>query len=132
MSTTSKEAWRKKIAAPAATGDCYQAAGRYMMDHGIVGGEDIRLVHGEVRGQGPIEGIRFGHAWIEQGDTVIDVANGKVSQLPKALYYAFGGIYPDLPPFKPNIHVYTPEEAREKILEYKHWGPWDLKTSSGL
>lgn len=126
-----KEAWLK-TSVPAATGDCYEAAGKYMMDRGIIGGEDLVLVHGEVRGQGPIAGIRYGHAWIEDGETVIDVSNGRNLRMPRQIYYALGGVYPDEPPFEPNIHIYTPEEARVKILDYKHWGPWDLVTSSGM
>ena len=57
-------------------GDCYQAAGRYMMDHCLAGDDcDLILVHGEVAGQGPIEGLTFGHAWVLDRGMVIDKAN---------------------------------------------------------
>lgn len=114
-----------------ATGDCYEAAGRYVVDHAIMGKErHLLLVHGEVEQQ--VEPwLRYGHAWVEDGETVIDVSNGRDIRMPKMLYYAFGKVYPNYPPFKPNLHVYTVEEMRKKILQYEHWGPWDLKTSSG-
>lgn len=120
---------RKKKPLPPATGDCYEAAGKYLMDHKEV--EGIFLVHGEVEGQGPLAGIRFGHAWIEQGEECIEVSMGRFEVLPKFLYYALGQIHGHFPPWEPNIHRYTPEEAVKKILKYKHWGPWDLVTSTG-
>lgn len=63
-------------------GDCYEAAAHYLLDHVLGIGvtnpnHGLRLVHGEVAGQGPLEGKTFGHAWIEDGDTVIDTSNGK-------------------------------------------------------
>ena len=54
---------RRKTRTPTTRGDCYEAAGKYMMgsclrnpDCGLI------LVHGEVSGQGPLEGITYGHA----------------------------------------------------------------------
>ena len=108
-------------------GDCYDANGRYFIDNALFPNEDpnLRLVHGEVQGQGPLEGTGYGHCWVEDGGTVIDVSNGRNLRMPKAAYYAMGRI-------GDNTHVYTPEQARKKLLQFKHWGPWDLKTSSGL
>jgi hypothetical protein len=99
-------------------GDCYQAAGKYMMDHGI--GGNLVLVHGEVLGQGPLEGVRFGHAWIEKGSDVLDVSNGKMLTIPKGLYYAIGDI-------KRTVR-YTHKEFLKRVLDTEHWGPWDLVT----
>ena len=106
-------------------GDCYEAAGEYMMRFLFGGGEDILLVHGEVTGQGPLEGLKYGHAWVEKGDTVIDLSNGRNLRMPKALYYQLGRI-------GSNVHKYTMAEFRRKVSRHKHWGPWDLKTESGL
>ena len=124
----------------AATGDCYEASFNWIYDNCLSfaatrkGDSGIYLVHGEVRGSpgSPIEGIRYGHAWIEDGEQVHDVANGKSVTLPKMVYYGLGGVYPDRPPFKPNLHHYTPEEARRMILQFGHYGPWELETESGL
>jgi len=127
-------------------GDCYEAAGKYIMDMCNDSGCHSTLVHGEVAGQGPLAGVRYGHAWVEDGNTVIDKSNGRDLEMPKAIYYAIGQIAsPDMSKWGTpegmqdpelfsggNLHKYTWEEAREKILEYGHWGPWDLKTSTGL
>ena len=109
-----------------ATGDCYEAAAKYIVDKVLAfwakdPKPDLLLVHGEVAGQGPLEGRTLGHAWVEEGDTVIDVSNGRDIRMPKELYYAIGGIDEI-----GNTRVYTPEEARRKILEHKTYGPWDL------
>ena len=112
-----------------AGGDCYQAAGRYMMDNCLEVDrcDELILVHGEVAGQGPLEGLTFGHAWVLDGGMVIDKANGRDLQVPQVLYYAIGQI-----DYIGNTIEYTWEEARKHILEYEHWGPWGLETESGL
>jgi len=84
--------------------------------------DNLILVHGEVTGLGPIAGIKYGHAWIEDGDTVIDTAGGKDIRMSKILYYALGNID------ESKVFKYKPEEFRKKVLEYEHWGPWDLQT----
>jgi hypothetical protein len=112
----------RKIFSNEATGDCYQAAAQHLMKETIFAGNpnsDLRLVHGEVSGQGPLKGRTFGHAWIENGDSVIDRSNGQNIQMPKDAYYLLGKIS--------NYHVYTPEEARDKMMEHGHYGPWDLQ-----
>ena len=98
-------------------GDCYVAAGRYIMDNH---NPKLVLVHGIVTGQGDIAGIQFGHAWVEDGDMVIDTSNGRDIQLPKQLYYALGNIE--------TTKRYTMEKAMEKMLKIGHYGPWDLKS----
>ena len=134
------------ISASNSGGDCYEAAGKYMMDQCMNNDCNLILVHGEVGGQGALSGTRYGHAWVEQGGTIIDKSNGRNLQMPKAIYYAIGAIAsPDMSKWGTpgslddpdlfsggNLHKYTWEEAREKIIESGHWGPWDLVTSSGL
>ena len=111
-------------------GDCYEAAGKYMMDECTFGGVDscgLVLVHGEVMGQGPIAGIPYGHAWLLDGATVLDKSNGRDIKMSQMIYYALGQI-----DNIDNVIEYSWEEARTKILDYGHWGPWDLETESGL
>ena len=111
-------------------GDCYEAAGKFIMEECMLGGVDdcqYILVHGEVMGQGPIAGIPFGHAWVLDGSTVIDRSNGRDISMPAQLYYAIGQI-----DRIDNVIEYPWEEARTKILDYGQWGPWDLETESGL
>ena len=107
-----------------ATGDCYEAAGRYIMDNYD---PNLRLVHGEVAGQGPLEGTTFGHAWILDGDMVIDRSNGRDIRVPKVVYYAMGAVDQIN-----NVHEYTQKQALQQMVRHEHFGPWDLKTRSGL
>lgn len=104
-------------------GDCYESAARHLLTSGAFREPDspLRLVHGEVAGQGPLQGKTFGHAWIEDGDDVIDNSNGNNIRMPKNLYYQVGKINQ-----LNNFHVYTPEEARDKLLSTQIYGPWDL------
>ena len=113
-----------------ANGDCFEAAGKYVMDKcgfGSADGCQLILVHGEVAGQGPLEGVTFGHAWVLDSGTVIDRSNGRNVQMPQPVYYALGRV-----DNIGNTVEYTWEEARKNILLYEHWGPWDLETESGL
>jgi uncharacterized membrane protein (UPF0127 family) len=118
----------QKQEVPEARGDCYESAGQYMMGQCSLGNDDcdLVLVHGEVMGQGPVEGIPFGHAWVEKGGVVIDKSNGRDLQIPASFYYSIGKI-----DYLDNVIKYPWSEARSKIMEYQHWGPWDLETSSG-
>jgi hypothetical protein len=100
-------------------GDCYEASGRQILDNQYKD-KDLVLVHGIVTGQGAIEGIQFGHAWVEKGNTVIDKSNGRSIELPKAVYYALGKIK--------KTKRYTVAEAVKKMLDTGHFGPWDLKS----
>jgi len=112
----------------AGIGDCYEAAGKLVMDRGILGPDKkLILVHGEVMGQGPLEGVQFGHAWVLDGSTVLDYSNNRRLEQPKSVYYAIGRILEI-----GNWHHYTVNQMRKKILQYQHWGPWDLETSTGL
>ena len=115
---------RKPQSKPQANGDCYEAAGKYILAHPNDG---LILVHAEVMGQGKLDGISFGHAFIVDGENVIDKSNGRNIQMPKSLYFAIGQIY-DLD----NFYQYDYKAAQKKILDLSQWGPWDLQTRSGL
>ena len=112
---------------PPITGDCYEAAANYMANNCLINPDcGLILVHGEVAGQGPLEGMTYGHAWVLKGSVVVDKSNGRNLALPKQIYYAIGGIDQI-----GNVHTYTWIDARKKILEFEHYGPWDLVTESG-
>lgn len=132
----------RKTRKQTALGDCYEAAGKYILGlshlHMGIGGEaagdaaaaqGLILVHAEVMGQGPLEGTTFGHGFVvdTETDMVIDKSNGRDIKLPRSLYYAIGQIEEI-----GNYYEYTPQEMMENMIKYKHYGPWDLKTSSGL
>ena len=103
-----------------AKGDCYEAAFKYIMEKSLFGPENrLVLVHGTPLGQGPIEGLRFGHAWVEDGNTVIDRSNGGNTHMPKRDYYELGNIDPK------DSYRYSWSEAREMASKFKHYGPWE-------
>ena len=119
----------------ATDGNCYESAASYIMDnvlmkrfgqpeepHGST--SDTVLVHAEVTGQGHIEGLKYGHAWVEVGGIVIDNSNGNNIKLPIDVYYRLGQV-------GSNIYKYTPEETRRWILDSETYGPWELETESG-
>jgi len=98
-------------------GDCFESAAKYVIDNAIFKKNKLVLVHGQVAGQGPLEGIRFGHAWVEKGSTV---ANGKHIELSKSFYYALGKVG--------KTFRYTPKEVREMLLKHETYGPWEPNT----
>ena len=118
-------------------GDCYKTAGDFVLDSKLLGktrtnqmkfvGEPY-VVHAEVTGQGEISGLKYGHAWVEDDVLVYDYSNGRKLEIPKNFYYAVGKIKTT----KPRYFKYTFEQARKKMLDSGHYGPWDLKTESGL
>jgi ribosomal protein S18 acetylase RimI-like enzyme len=121
-----KEKPSKKTSATEKLGDCYEAAAHYLMDHALGMGvkepnNNLRIVHGEVAMQGQHTGKTMGHAWIEDGDTVIDQSNGRDIRLPKNVYYNLGKINQ-----LNNFHSYAPEEARKHLIDFQHYGPWHL------
>jgi len=105
------------------SGDCFDVAGRLIMDM-----PDGTLVHACVNGQGPLEGIRMGHAWVERGNVVVDHSNGKHREIPKELYYSIGGVRQE-----PGQYVsYSSREAMQMMLSTEHFGPWvDLDCKLG-
>ena len=108
-------------------GDCYEAAGKFFIDNSMHGNSRMLLVHGEVAGQGALKGTNFGHAWVEHNGMVIDKSNGRDIEIPISVYYALGRI-----DRIGNVYKYTWDQASKKIESTGHWGPWDLKTSTGL
>jgi hypothetical protein len=110
-----------------ALGDCYQAAFEYMMDRCLYEEANYILVHAEVAGRGPLEGLTFGHAFLLNDELVIDPSNGRIVEMPRQLYYFLGCIDQIN-----NLHNYSWKDAKKKVLQFKHYGPWDLVTSTDL
>lgn len=111
-----------------AKGNCYESALHLMYRLCTDGNPDqYRLVHAEIIGQGPIEGVPHGHAFVVDiiEDIVYDESNGRDLRMDTGVYEALARI-------TGNVHVYTWDEAVEKSFESCHYGPWDLVTSTGL
>lgn len=118
-------------------GNCYEVAGNIAMDNKMP--KSLRnkstnfngtpfVVHAQVTGQGAIDNVKYGHAWVEDDVFVYDFSNGRELIIPKELYYYIGQIEMK----KPIYYKYPFDVAVEKMLTSKHYGPWELKTESGL
>ncbi len=95
-------------------GDCYVVAYREQQKS-----RDAILVHGLVNGQGKLKGIKYNHAWVEIGDTVIDrtIQSESMQEMPKLAYYALGDIK--------TTYKYSFMEVIERSLETETYGPWE-------
>jgi hypothetical protein len=114
-----------------ATGDCYEAALLFLMNDlgGIFNDLDgYKLVHAEILGQGPIEGLHHGHAWVEFKGKAFDKSNGRNLVMDAKKYREMARVKEA----GNNVHEYTWPEAKRKCVETGIYGPWDLKTSTGL
>jgi 8-oxo-dGTP pyrophosphatase MutT (NUDIX family) len=109
-------------------GDCYMIAAKLLIENNYTKKISFigtpYLVHGEVTGQGVIEGVKYGHAWVEDDVFVYDYSNGRELAIPKDLYYRIGQIVKK----KGKYQKYTREQARKKMLSSGHYGCWDLDT----
>ena len=105
----------------AGTGDCFSTANRL-----ATANMDYDVVHALVYGQGKLKGRRFGHAWCEKGNMVIDKSNGNDIYMTRSAYYAIAGVRKK----EPGAYVrYTSTQAMIKMIKNKHHGPWDLNLS---
>lgn len=96
-------------------GDCYVAAIDLMC---MIPRElEPRLVHATVTGQGPIAGVRFGHAWVEIGQVAFDFSNGREIAMRAGRYREIGEAS--------DVREYTRTEAAEHIRRTEHAGPWE-------
>jgi len=109
-------------------GDCFEAAGKTMLDYQPFSDKGMKLVHAFVSGQGSLNGVRYEHAWNELGDEVIDNSNGRKIRMPKMVYYAIGNINPNNPE---EYRMYDMAGLRKMATRFKHWGPWELRGSPG-
>jgi len=113
---------------PEANGDCYVVAAKILIENNYTKKISFigtpYLVHAEVTGQGEIEGLRYGHAWVEDDFFVYDYSNGREIVFPKELYYRIGEVVNQKGKYK----KYTKEQARKKMFSSGHYGCWDLET----
>lgn len=111
-------------------GDCYESAinamvhckWKHLMDSLPKGRAGWRLVHTLCRGGGPIEGIRFGHAFLinRRYELVLDLANGRGGLIPAERYYELGDIRPGTFP----CYEYSFRKMQEMMVKHETYGPW--------
>ena len=94
-------------------GDCFVVSlNKFMTDP-----KRYTLVHGIVTGQGAISGLQYCHAWVEDGDTVIDMTLPEsMREFPKVAYYAVGNIK--------TTKRYDYRQVLENVCKYETYGPW--------
>jgi uncharacterized radical SAM superfamily protein len=101
-------------------GTCFPDAYHYFIENQSKD-KNLRLVHTIVNGQGPLEGIKFNHAFLVSKNKVIDPSQPKRKEFPKDLYFAVGGIDP-----KGKLYFeYSFEDTLEKVQESGTYGPWE-------
>ena len=111
-------------------GNCMEAAANLMLRYNspffgkqLKANNDTFLVHSLVHGQGECAGLRFSHAWVEDGSIVIDKSNGNDIRMEAKIYYAIGGVNKT----QKGAYVrYSFNEMKRKLNKTKHYGPWDL------
>tara|TARA_R110001592_G_scaffold77955_3_gene234251 strand:- start:1030 stop:2199 length:1170 start_codon:yes stop_codon:yes gene_type:complete len=112
-------------------GDCYEANGMIFRD---IKSPTARLIHADITPRiGAMAGRTYGHAWIEDGDKLVDHSTGssimdlikgfddmpeefagKVSS--KSIFYGLAD--------PKNIKSYDLKQMSKMITKHKHWGPW--------
>ena len=112
-------------------GDCYEANGMIFRDNTS---PTARLVHATITPRmGKMAGRTYGHAWIEDGNKLIDHTTGssimdlisgfddvpekfagKVSS--KSVFYGMAD--------PKNIKKYDTKTFSDMVRKHKHWGPW--------
>tara|TARA_B110000914_G_C15295466_1_gene368585 strand:+ start:81 stop:482 length:402 start_codon:yes stop_codon:yes gene_type:complete len=97
-------------------GSCYRTAYTYVSNEYVKDRKTkVLLIHANVVGDGGnVIGHQYGHAFVLDGDTVIDTeANIK---MPYEKYVDLGNVTDEI--------IYTALEAMQYALGSKHYGPW--------
>ena len=101
-------------------GDCYEAAFNWILSLDPDLAQNAKLCHGMVTGQGVLLGKKFGHAWGELGDVVIDNSNRKQLVMRKEKYYELGKID------ESKLFCYPGFKSIGRASKAGHYGPWDM------
>lgn len=91
---------------PGEPGDCFRNAYRYIGEHG---GD---VVHGKITNA---EGKEIDHAWVENGEQVIDPTAG--TQTTKEEYYRIANAKP--------VARYTLRDLTRLLMKTRHYGPFE-------
>ena len=100
-------------------GNCFEVAGNLIVDHFLVREREPEpvLIHAEIGGTGALEGWRIWHAWVEKDGIALDHSNGRVIELPIALFRVLARVGRE--------YRYSVAEARKLMGETRHFGPWE-------
>ena len=107
-------------------GDCYTAALEVLI-RPPKGFTDLSVIHATVTGRGPLNGVRFGHAWVEGTSDISGVklrfAIDRSNQNRDDPVIIPAGAYRNLAQAD-DIHEYTAYEAARLAIETEQSGPW--------
>jgi len=96
-------------------GQCYEMAGRYMLDHiDDLDATDYTLVHGVID-QSPFGDMRIGHGWVETADGKVFDATTQEWSEKESYYKTFNAV---------SEQRYSAREARRMIFSKENWGCW--------
>jgi hypothetical protein len=102
-------------------GNCYQAALTLAMDSRALGLQNVSVIQGTLIGEGNLEGVRFGHSWVEADipgrstRIVLDFSSGNSLVMDRDAYRFLYGAQ--------NVHEYSVSEART-LATNGNVGPW--------
>jgi hypothetical protein len=128
---TTTRAWKRvtKDIRKQGPGNCSDAAVTLLMNAEELGLRNARVVQATVMGRGKLEGVRFGHSWLEADAQTLETPQGPVAfrnaydwssgnsvVMPDALYRHLGQVQDE--------HEYTDEEAIREMVKLGHYGPW--------
>ena len=106
-----------------AEGDCYEAALKKLMDLYMKGNTTARVVHADITPRlGPLTGRTYGHAWVEDGDKVIDCSNNHTADIDeitggrKDVYYGITD--------PKNIKIYNFQQLGKMVTKHHTYGPY--------
>ena len=107
------EAFEGRVNKANGEGTCFKESFHYVERN-----PNMFLVHGIITvPYGPLEGMSFSHAWVEDGDTVHEISNGNNVRMPRNEYYELQNIT--------QYERYNWTEAREHAVKTRHYGPWN-------
>jgi hypothetical protein len=102
-------------------GNCYQAALTLAMHARALGLENVSVIQGTLIGEGNLQGVRFGHSWVEAdipGRTtrvVLDYSSGNSLVMDRDTFRFLQRAQ--------DVHGYSVSEARS-LAANGNYGPW--------
>ena len=102
-------------------GNCYQAAWTLAADARALGLENVSVIQGTLMGIGALEGVRFGHSWVEANvpgqasRVVLDYSSGNSLVMDRDAYRFLHRAH--------DVHSYSVSQARS-FAANGNYGPW--------
>lgn len=106
-------------------GNCYQASMTLMLASDRLGLTDPKIVQASVVGDGGgLEGVRYGHSWLESSGLAYDLSSGHTTIMPVETYRKLGNVE--------NVHEYNRDQAFVAAVKAGNYGPWTDDLLKGM